>query len=186
MSSRDNQITSIVAFVHYIFFPCRIRILLDFTILCEISITSILVSHFWLLIILLLCLPFEKQFCTQLSFKWVYLRISASGSGSQGTTELYVDSFISVWWLFFLEVAAGVYSLPGLDGSCSSGMARPAYKGFVSCLLLNHDSACPSFLSSLSFSVSPTSLAWHPWREGGREWESENRPRERQRRFFAI
>ena len=42
------------------------------------------------------------------------------------------------------------------------------------------------FLLSLSFSASPTSLAWHPLREGGQEGESENQPRERQCRFFAI
>ena len=41
-------------------------------------------------------------------------------------------------------------------------------------------------LLSLSFSVSPTSLARHPRREGGREWRERERPRGRQHRFFAI
>ena len=43
-----------------------------------------------------------------------------------------------------------------------------------------------SLLPSLLVSVSPPSLACHPRREGGREGESENRPRERQHRYFDI
>ena len=36
--------------------------------------------------------------------------------------ELYEHSYVSVWRLFLLDVAAGVYHLPGLNGSCSSAL----------------------------------------------------------------
>ena len=41
-------------------------------------------------------------------------------AGCSFATELHDHSFTSVWWLFLLEVAGGVYYLPGLGGSCSS------------------------------------------------------------------
>ena len=43
-----------------------------------------------------------------------------TGLGDNSTTELYDHSFVSVWLLFLLEVAAKVYYLPGLGGSCCS------------------------------------------------------------------
>ena len=47
---------------------------------------------------------------------------AAGGCQDHGKTvaELYDRSFMSVWRLFLLEVAARVYYLPGLGWSCSS------------------------------------------------------------------
>ena len=66
-----------------------------------------------------------------------------------------------------------------------SGMRSPTYKGSGICYWLVPTVLLSSFLHSLSFSISPSSLAWHPRREGGRGWREREQPWERQHRFVV-